>query len=112
MTPVHVPLSVYRGDTYSWSFAFWMDTDRSQPVDLTGATPKAEIRDRPGGTLMLELPLTVTLPNIIVADLSSDDSLKLTRHTNAWDLQLTLADGSVATVIAGSVFVTQSTTDS
>jgi len=111
-TPANVTLSVYRGDSASWEFALWHDTGRTLPVDLTGVTPKAEIRDRHGGTLMLELPLTVTLPNVIEAGLSSDDSNKLTRHKGVWDLQLTLPDSTVATVIAGAVFITPSVTDS
>ena len=111
-TPANVTLQVYRGDTASWEFTLWHDTDRTQPVDLTGVVPKAEIRDRHGGALMLELPLTVTLPNVIEADLSSDDSNRLTRHKGVWDLQLTLPDATVATVIAGSVYITPSVTDS
>jgi hypothetical protein len=112
MMPVNFALEVYRGDSYSWRFALWVDSDRTQPVDLTGVMPKAEIRDRAGGTLMLALPLTVTLPNIIVADLSPADCQKLTRASGTWDMQLTFPDGTVATVVAGKVFVTLSTTDS
>jgi hypothetical protein len=112
MTPAEFALQVYRGDTYSWSFALWENIERTQPVDLTGATAKAEIRAKPGGELWVDMPLTVTLPNIIVADLSADDSRKLVSKLGAWDLQLTLDDGTVATVIAGGVFVTPDTTDS
>jgi hypothetical protein len=110
--PASFSLQVYRGDSFSWEFVLWHDADRTQPVNLTGVTPKAEIRDRHGGTLMLELPLTVTLPNVIEADLSPDDSQKLTRHKGVWDLQLTLPDDTVATVIAGHVFIKPSVTDS
>jgi hypothetical protein len=112
MNPATFPLKVYQGDTYSWSFALWQDRDRTTPVDLTGVTPKAEIRDRPGGPLVLALPLTITLPNVIVADLSRDDSLRLERRNGVWDLQLTLDDGTVSTVVAGHVVVTASVTDS
>jgi hypothetical protein len=110
--PAEFALKVYRGDTYSWSFALWEDIEHTQPIDLTGATPKAEIRAKPGGELWVALPVAVTLPNIIVADLTADDSRKLAAKLGAWDLQLTLADGTVATVIAGGVFVTPDTTDS
>ena len=112
MLPANVPLQVYRGDTYSWSFRLWVDRERTQPIDLTGVTPKAEIRDRAGGTLMLELPLKVELPNVIEADLSPEDGKKLTRHKGVWDMQLTLADGTVTTIIAGDVFVKSAVTDS
>lgn len=112
MRPASVDLSIYRGDSSSWEFILWHDDERSEPVDLTGVTPKAEIRDRAGGTLMLELPLRVTLPNVIEADLSPEDSQKLTRRIGVWDLQLTLPDDWVATVISGHVFVRASVTDS
>jgi len=112
MTPATFALKIYKGDTYSWSFTLWQDRARNTPVDLTGVTPKAEIRDRPGGALALALPVTITLPNVIVADLSRDDSLRLERRNGVWDLQLTLDDGTVATVVAGHVFVTASVTDS
>lgn len=112
MNPVNFALKVYQGDTYAWGFTLWQDRARTVPVDLTDVTPKAEIRDRSGGALMLALPLTVTLPNVIVADLSRDDSLKLTRRSGVWDLQLTLDDGTVSTVVAGNVFITPSVTDS
>jgi hypothetical protein len=112
MTPATFPLKVYQGDTYSWSFALWQDRARTLPVDLTGVTAKAEIRDRPGGPLVLPLPLSITLPNMIVADLSRDDSLRLERRNGVWDLQLTLDDGTVTTIVSGHVLVTASVTDS
>lgn len=112
MTPANFALTVYQGDTYSWDFTLWQDRARTVPVDLDGVTPKAEIRDRSGGNLMLALPLTITLPNVITAALARDDSLKLNRRTGVWDLQLTLDDGAVTTIVAGNVFVTPAVTDS
>lgn len=112
MIPADITLEVYQGDSYAWEFTLWHDTERGEPVDLTDVTPKAEIRDRPGGTLMIELPLTVQLPNVIEATLSSDDSQKLTRRNGVWDLKLTRADDDlVATVIAGHVFIRHGVTD-
>jgi hypothetical protein len=112
MSIAHVPLTIYQGDTYEWTFTLWADPARTVPVDLTGVDAKAEIRDRPGGALLIDLPLTVTLPNVIAAELKRDDSLKLTRRTARWDLQLTLADKSVTTIIAGHVYVTLAVTES
>jgi hypothetical protein len=112
LDPARFNLSVYRGDTYSWRFVLWQDRARTIPVDLDGITPKAEIRDRPGGAVMVDLPLDIELPNIIVAKLSADDGKKLTRN-GVWDLQLTINAASVvATVIAGHVFVRAQVTDS
>jgi hypothetical protein len=112
MIPAVFNLKLYRGDTASWVFTLWQDRKRTQPVDLTGVEPKSEIRERHGGALILALPLKTTLPNIIEADLSRDDSQKLTRRSAVWDLQLTLGDGTVATVVSGHVFVTPSVTES
>lgn len=112
MNPATFPLKIYQGDTYAWDFTLWQDRARSVPVDLEGVTPKAEIRDRAGGDLVLTLPLTITLPNVITADLSRDDSLRLNRRNGVWDLQLTLDDGTVSTVVAGQVAVTPCVTDS
>lgn len=105
-------LVVYQGDSASWAFKFWQDRERTIPVDLTDVTAKAEIRDRPGGNLMLPLPLTITPPNLVVAALTSTDSRKLTRRNGVWDMQFTLADGTVSTVVSGHVHVTPDVTDS
>lgn len=112
MTPAHFALTIYQGDTYDWDFTLWQDRARTVPIDLEGVTPKAEIRDRSGGALMLALSLDVTLPNVITASLSRTDSLKLTRRSGVWDLQLTLIDGTVTTIVAGNVLVTPAVTDS
>lgn len=113
MTPGTLPLALYRGDTYHWRFTFWADTGATLPSDLTGVTPKAEIRDRPGGTLTATLTCTVELPNVIVADLVADESAKLSGTGGSWDLQLTYAStGDVTTVLAGPVQVTVDVTDS
>ena len=110
--PAVFNLKLYRGDTATWVFTLWQDRQRTQPVDLTTASPKSEIRERHGGPLILALPLKTTLPNVIEAELSQEDSLKLNRRSAVWDLQLTLDDGTVATVVSGHVFVTPSVTDS
>ena len=112
MTPARVPLTVYQGDTYSWQFALWQDIERTVPVDLDGMTPKAEIRTRSGAPVLVNLGLDVTLPNGITATLSRDDSLKLAVPHARWDMQLTLADGSVTTIMAGPVSVTRAITES
>lgn len=110
--PVNFNLAVYQGDTYAWTFRLWVDRDRTTPLDLTDVTAKAEIRDRPGGTLLLALSPTITLPNEIVLDLNREDSMKLTRRNARWDLQLTLDDGTVTTVVSGLVVVTLAVTES
>lgn len=105
MTPGRMPLSLYRGDTYRWRFSLWQDSARTQPVDLTGATVLAQVRDRAGGTLIATMSCTITAPNIIDAALSAEDSAKLP-GSSVWDMQVTYAGGDVATVLAGPVNTT------
>jgi hypothetical protein len=110
MTPGNYSLAIYRGDSYKWQFKLWSDTAKTQPVDLTGVTVKAEIRDRPGGNLLGTLACAITMPNIINASLTSTDTALLT--SGAWDMQLTYSDGEVSTVLSGLVTVTMDVTDS
>ena len=110
MTPGNYPLVIYRGDSYKWQFKLWSDTAKTQPVDLTGVTVKAEIRDRPGGNLLGTLACAITMPNVINASLTSTDTALLT--SGAWDMQLTYSDGEVSTVLSGLVTVTMDVTDS
>jgi hypothetical protein len=109
MTPADYPLELYRGDSGRWRFKF--SSASGQPSDLTSVTPKAEIRDRPGGTFIVALTCIVTLPNIVDMVLSAADSAKLLPK-GAWDLQLTYASGEVQTPIGGAVTVTADVTDS
>ena len=89
MTPGRLSLSLYRGDTYRWQFKLWLDTARTQPVDLTGATVSSQIRDKPGGNLIATLVCTITLPNIVDAVLSASASSALP-SSGSWDMQVVL----------------------
>lgn len=111
MTPGGFPLTLYRGDSYRWSFVLWADAAKTAPADLTGVVAKAEIRDKPNGTKVVALTCHVNLPNTITAILDAASSVQLPL-TGAWDLQLTYPDGQVATVLAGAVTVTPDVTDS
>jgi hypothetical protein len=110
MTPGKYALSIYRGDSYRWQFKLWTDTAKTQPVDLTDVTAKAEIRDKAAGAVSGSLTCVVTLPNIIDASITATDSAAL--RSGVWDLQLTYAGGDVSTVLAGAVTVTVDVTDS
>jgi hypothetical protein len=111
MTPGKCPLSLYRGDTYAWRFVFWTDPEKTVPADLTGVLPKAEIRDKPGGAVIVPLACAVELPNVITAKLDATASALLPAAA-AWDLQLTFPSGDVSTALAGPVAVTPDITDS
>lgn len=111
MMPANLPLQIYRGDTARWQFKLWANTDKTDPVDLTNVTPKAEIRDKPSGTKISELNCDVQLPNIINATLDPATSRSLPAK-GYWDLQLTYTSGDINTVLAGAVTVTPDITDS
>lgn len=110
-TPGNYQMLIYRGDSYRWQFKLWADVDKTDPLDLTGITPKAEIRDKPGGKKITPIACVVTLPNIIDATLTAVASAALTAK-GSWDLQLTYSGGDVSTVLAGPVVVTADVTDS
>lgn len=111
MMPGAYSLAIYRGDSHAWRFVLWQDAAKTEPMDLTGIAVKAEIRDRPAGTIIFPIPLMVTLPNIIDATLAASATAQLP-STGRWDLQLTDATGWVSTILAGLVKVTGDITDS
>src|SRR5262252_3087791 len=106
MQPATFPLELYRGDTEHMRFRFYSG-DGTTPIDLTGATAKSEIRDRPAGGIIVSLICTVILPNIVDVVLSAQESPKLPITTKGcWDLQITLLSGTVLTPVSGKVTVT------
>lgn len=109
MQPADLPLEFYRGDTARMRLKLF--DGAGAPVDLTAVVAKAEVRDRPGGSTVVPLECTITLPNIIDVVLTPSNSIKLPRQ-GAWDLQLTYASGDIKTPVAGQVRVTDDVTDS
>jgi hypothetical protein len=109
MQPASYWLDIYRGDTRRLQVQLWDQNDVA--LDLTGVVAKAEIRDRPGGTVIIPFDCSITLPNIISLTLSAANS-HLLPPQGAWDLQLTYASGDVKTPVAGQVQVTADVTDS
>lgn len=113
MQPGKYDLILYRGDTYEWKFLLWMDAGKVQPFDLTGWTPKAEIRDKPGGTVLVTLDVTLDPdpPGHNGLIMTLDKTQAATGPKGVWDLQIT--DGTeVSTVLAGAVKSTADVTDS
>ena len=111
MGPAKYPLTLYRGDTFRTAFKLWKDTDKTDPVDLTDIDVKAEIRDKPGGSKITPMTITIELPNTITVEVSSVITGTLPA-SGSWDLQLTYPSGDVLTILAGPVTVTADVTDS
>jgi hypothetical protein len=106
MAPAAYALDLYRGDTFARTFVLWQDAERTQPVDLTDATARAQVRDEVVGELIVELVASIELPNTVQVGLAADDwPAGSTFTAGVWDLELTFADGSVSTIAAGPVRV-------
>ena len=108
--PGDYPLDLYHGDSYNWQFKLWTDEAKTQPLDLTGVTVKAEIRDKPAGMEIFALDCAIS-GNVVEAVLSAATSATLPIGDLVWDIQLTYPNGSVNTLLAGKVTVTQDVTD-
>jgi hypothetical protein len=104
MIPGRYSLMVYRGDTARWTFVLWANAAKTVAADLTGVAVKSQIRNRPGGVLVLELPCVVTLPNTVGIVLTAAQCAALPAAA-VWDMQLTYPTGDVSTVVSGGVNV-------
>lgn len=111
--PAKYDLALYRGDTYERTFLLWADSGKTQRVDLTGATARAEIRDVPGGTRVTALDCTIPGPvdGQVVIRLDADDYANVPA-AGVWDLELTYADTTVQTIVAGKAVTTADVTGS
>jgi len=115
MQPGRYDLRVYRGDTFRWTFVLWLDRKKAVPMDLAGATVKAEIRNRPAGATVIPLALEIELPNRIAAELTAAASSSLPvglPQNMVWDLQITLPNTDVNTILRGDVVMTTDVTAS
>ena len=111
MIPGTFALNIYRGDDHAWRFMLWTDAAKTVAVDLTGMTVEAEVRDRPGGAVIIPALVTVTLPGTVDVVLDHDATRTLPAN-GRWDLQATDAGGRIATFLAGPVKVTGDITES
>jgi hypothetical protein len=104
--PGSYSLTIYRGDSYTWTFRAWEDEAHTNPIDLTGVEARAEIR---AGGHHHELDVEVTLPNVITVTLDAGVSSGLA-GSGRWDLQLRYSEDVVYTLVAGGVSVAQDVT--
>jgi len=85
------------------------------PVDLTGATARMQVRDKPGGELLLELStanggLTMTGAGTIDRAISAAATAAITWAEGVYDLEVTYADGTVHRYFEGAVTVSPEVT--
>jgi hypothetical protein len=110
MRPQVFPLALYRGDSYGWQFRVWDDQPGGQPTDLAGVTAAAQVRDRPGGQVVMPLECAVVEPNLVNVNLPASAWGDLQLRHAAWDLELTFPGGAVVTIVAGPAEVVQDVT--
>ena len=111
MLPVVRNIEIYQGDTFEIFFRLRVLNPDESPgayIDLTGCTPKAQIRTAPGasGSPLAEFDASLgnqaTYPGSVLLELDAADSAGLSVN-GAWDCQLTLPSGKIRTYVAGTV---------
>lgn len=110
-----VNLSIREGATFRRRLR-WLDS-KKRPVNLTGATITAQIRDRADGNLLLDLNVgngrIVVTPTQGQIDLfiAPADTSQMTYTKAAWDLRVEFSNGDVLYPVEGSVAVARSVTE-
>jgi hypothetical protein len=107
-TPVRADLLIYRGD--SASLLVSIVDDDGNPVDVTSATWRSQIRNKSDDLVVLcdleVAPAQSGLAHEIEVFFTAENTAKLISTTCVWDLEMTLAEW-VTTLMAGQVKVTK-----
>ena len=101
-------LVLYQGDTFELIFQL-KNKGTGTPVDITGCTPKSEIRLTPA-TATVKVPFTAQLLDAtqgkVRLSLTAAQTTALTPgEALVWDVQLLWPDGVVKTYLNGSINV-------
>ena len=113
-------LSIYKGDTFSFSFRLRAKNSYGVPadyVDLTGATAKAQIRaTEDSNTIIQEFTCVIpdqTVPENkgkVILSISAADTGASGFVNGVWDVQLTWPDNTVRTYLRGTTQVIKEVT--
>ena len=101
--PARLDLKFVSGDSFSRTILI---KDENGPIDLTGLTGRAQIRDRPNGTLLAEF--TVTIPTPLTGEVVFSLTTAQTRALpgkGVWDLELDGGLNNTHTIVTGAVCV-------
>lgn len=118
MKPATHNIEIYRGDTYTKFLRIRAKDENGDPgpyVDLTGSTPKAQIRlteDDPdvAAEFTAVLGNQTTFPGSVHLSLTDTQTRGLDAVNHVWDMEITHADTSVRTYLKGSVTVLKEVT--
>ena len=111
--PSRANLELYQGDDYSALVTVY-EADGTTPVNLTGYTPRAQIRrdvaDR-AAEVLAEITIAIADAAGGMLTLALDHDVTVTLSGKLlWDLQLTDSLGGITTILAGAVNVTSEVT--
>lgn len=109
--PVH-----YRGDTLADIVITYQSSDGQTvtPVDLTGASIRMQLRKKAGANIIHEW--STTAASIVITDAPNGvftiaaGVLDVPAYAYRFDIEVTLADGTVATPVAGTLEVKEDIT--
>lgn len=75
------------------------------PVDLTGCTGVASVKDKVGGTTLISFVVTFPNPSIgqVMLSLTAANTSSLNFKTGVWDIFITFPSGKVEKYLEGSV---------
>jgi hypothetical protein len=97
--PCSLGVTHYKGDT--WKISVVVNDCDGDPIDVTQADVKIQIRKNPGDPVLLEFNIgdgiVITAPNVIDINKIVD----IAAGTYRWDLQLIFNDGTVRTLFTG-----------
>lgn len=92
-------ITIYQGRTFEQVFLV-READQSTPVVLTGYSAGAELRNRPGGTLLLSFEAIVEPASGKVIMRASAEATDLLSKGGVYDLALYRDDGATPLVLA------------
>lgn len=110
MKPATQNIEIYKGDTFQLFFRIRNRLPNGDPgdyVNLTGQTPKAQIRATEAtASVLAEFTATLgdqtTFPGSVLLELSAATTTSLASG-GVWDVQLTNGSGQVRTYLKGQV---------
>lgn len=107
--PIH-NLIVYQGDTFQKSLGF-EDGDGNK-IDISNWTLKSEIRERDDDSLLETFSITIdnASDGLATMELTKTETSGLPKGKHKYDLERTLNDGSVTTLMRGRLHVLEDVT--
>lgn len=107
LTPAKHNFTIWQGTTFRYRFTWHTAGPESPGYNLTGYTALLEIRNKPGGTVLLTLTtadnsITVDADGIITLFISATDTANLTWKTGVYDLILTAPGSDTSALLFGA----------